>query len=267
MSDTPGAALHITSIPNLRDVGGYRTRDGSAVRFESLYRSTDLSRVKDIDVEALAALGIRAVYDLRTAAERDAAPNKLPEGARSLALDVLADKGLRSIPAQMLAVIADPTIAERELGGGRAVEYFIGSYRDFVLMPSAVASYRSLFDALSAQENLPALVHCTTGKDRTGWAVASLLLLLGVGEEDVFRDYLLTNELLLPALAPVFEGFAAVGGDPALLEPVLGVRREYLEASLKTMRENFGSIESYFAEGLGLDARVQTRLRDRLLAD
>jgi protein-tyrosine phosphatase len=110
-------------------------------------------------------------------------------------------------------------------------------------------------------------VHCTTGKDRTGWATAALLLLLGVSEEDVFDDYLLTNELLLPSFAGVFEKFTDAGGDPSLLEPVLGVRRQYLEVSLATMRTSFGTIEGYFSDGLGLDAERQALLRERMTAE
>ncbi|QYB03598.1 tyrosine-protein phosphatase [Rhodococcus sp. USK10] len=259
--------IPLTSVPNLRDVGGYRTADGAKVRTGVFYRSTDLSRVADTDMPALDGLGIRMVYDLRTADERAAAPDILPNGARAVALDVLADKGIRSIPAQMLQVIADPMIAERELGGGRAIEYFEGSYRDFVEMPSAVSSYRELFGGLATNGNTPALVHCTTGKDRTGWATAALLLLLGVAEDDVFHDYLLTNELLLPAFAGVFEKFVDAGGDPALLEPVLGVREQYLQVSLAAMREQYGTIERYFSDGLGLDAGVQTLLRECMIAD
>ncbi|MFZ2172642.1 MAG: tyrosine-protein phosphatase [Rhodococcus sp. (in: high G+C Gram-positive bacteria)] len=260
-------SIPLTSVPNLRDVGGYPTEDGAKVRTGVYYRSTDLSRVTDVDVRLLQGLGIRTVYDLRTAGEREAAPDKVPAGARTVALDVLADKGMRSIPAQMLQVIADPMIAEHALGGGKAVEYFEGSYRDFVLMPSAIASYRMMFADLAEQNTTPALVHCTTGKDRTGWATAALLLLLGVPEDDVFRDYLLTNELLLPTFTKVFEKFAAQGGDPALLEPVLGVRRHYLEVSLAVMRAEFGTVENYFTAGLGLDIGIQAALRERMITD
>ncbi|AOW92195.1 protein-tyrosine-phosphatase [Rhodococcus sp. WMMA185] len=259
--------IPLTSVPNLRDVGGIRTQDGAKVRSGVYYRSTDLSRLVDSDMAMLANLGIRTVYDLRTASEREAAPDVLPEGAHAVALDVLADKGIRSVPAKLLQVMTDPTIAERELGGGRAIEYFEGSYRDFVLMPSAVSSYRELFEGLASTGDTPVLVHCTTGKDRTGWATAALLLLLGVSEEDVFHDYLLTNELLLPALSGVFEAFVEAGGDRELLEPVLGVRRQYLEVSLAAVRERHGTIENYFSDGLGLDSRVQALLRERMIAD
>uniref|UniRef100_UPI0025B8139D tyrosine-protein phosphatase n=1 Tax=Brevibacterium sp. TaxID=1701 RepID=UPI0025B8139D len=108
------------------------------------------------------------------------------------------------------------------------------------------------------------LFHCTTGKDRTGWAAAAALLLLGVDEEDVFADYLLTNRDLLPAFQGLFEQFTAAGGDPEILKPVLGVDPSYLHAALDEMRRHFGSIHGYFSDGLGLDAQAQGELRAAL---
>jgi len=86
-------------------------------------------------------------------------------------------------------------------------------------------------------------------------------MLVGVSDEDVMREYLLTNEQLVPAMQPVFDRFQAAGGDPDLLRPVIGVQKEYLEASLDEMRRSYGSIEGYFTDGLHLDAGVQHALR------
>ena len=111
----------------------------------------------------------------------------------------------------------------------------------------------------------PALFHCTTGKDRTGWAAAAILTLLGVSEEDVLTDYMITNRDLLPALEPYFDRFAAAGGDPALLRPVLGVEGD-LRAAFDEMQTRFGSIESYFSDGLGIDDDGQRAVRAILVA-
>ncbi|MFD4366271.1 tyrosine-protein phosphatase [Rhodococcus sp. NPDC058521] len=270
--EQPEWARHfaLESVPNFRDIGGYGAHGGGVVRTGAVFRSTDLSRLSDEDSAALARLDIRTVYDLRSVAERDRAPDRLPPGSSALALDVLRDRGGSAITAQMLRVIEDPMIAETELGGGRAARYFESSYRDFVTMPSAVAAYRTMFAGLVGDEEgepLPALVHCTTGKDRTGWATAALHLLLGVSEEHVFDDYLSTNGYLLPALSVVFETFESQGGDPSLLEPVLGVQRSYLESALAVMEENFGAVENYFAEGLGIDDKAQAQLRELLITD
>ncbi|MGW5075689.1 tyrosine-protein phosphatase [Rhodococcus sp. NPDC004095] len=262
-----GSPIPVASVPNLRDAGGYRTTDGAVVRSGRVYRSTDLGAVADSDRSALDALGVATVFDLRTLAEREHRPDRVPTGAKEVALDVLADRDPSAAPAMMQKLIGDPVLAEQLLGGdtGGTNSHLLGSYREFVSMPSAVAAYRALYTDLARREDTPVLIHCTTGKDRTGWAVAALLLVLGVDENQVFEEYLLTNEQLLPALAPVFDRFRSAGGNPDILLPLLGVRREYLEAALDQMHTDFGDIEGYFVRGLGLGTEDVDALRARLL--
>ncbi|OOL31451.1 protein tyrosine phosphatase [Rhodococcus rhodochrous] len=257
--------LEATSIPNLRDVGGYATRDGASVRRGIVFRSTDLSRVTDADARVLSGLGLATVVDLRTEPERQAAPDRLPEGVRTLALDVLADREHGSIAAHMKELLTDAAFAREVLGDGRGAEYLRGSYRDFVLLPSARAAYRTLLQTLLAGDADPVLVHCTTGKDRTGWASAVLLLALGVDEDTVFEDYLLTNERLLPVFAPVLEALTAKGVPRGDLESVLGVRAEYLATALAAAEETFGSFDRYLSDALGLTDSGRALLRQRLL--
>lgn len=260
----PGQRIDIPAVPNLRDIGGYPTATGGRVRRGQLYRSTDLTHLQGEDLERFAALGIRVVFDLRTAEERSAEPDVVPEGTEVLVCDVLQDrKG--AAPAQVLQALGDPATAARLFGDGRSVQMFEGGYREIVSLPSALAAYRAFFTTMAEESSRPALFHCTTGKDRTGWAAAATLLLLGVSERDVFHDYELTNRDLLPALKPVFEHFRAAGGDPALLEPVFGVQADYLRAALDEMDRRFGSIESYFADGLGIGAGGQQRIRAALV--
>jgi len=256
--------IEIASVPNLRDLGGHRSVDGRVVRSGLLYRSTELSKLRGDDLAAFAALGIRSVYDLRTAAERSAQPDRLPEGTELVVVDVL--QGLPGVaPAQVLQLLSDPKAALEAFGSGRAVTIFENAYREIVRLPSALDGYRVLFSDVADESNRPALFHCTTGKDRTGWAAAALLLLLGVPLDDVMDDFLLSSRYLLAAYQPVLDRFRELGGDPELLMPVIGVRRQYLEAALDEMRSRFGSIEDYFETGLGLDARVQAALAAALL--
>lgn len=254
----------IATLLNLRDLGGWRTAGGRTVRRGVLYRSAAPDRLDDTGLRDLAALRIRTVIDLRTGAERIAAPDRVPDGAVVVALDVLADE-TRAVPAHLAELFADPATIGEHLGDGRAEALFVAAYRSFVTLPSARASYRALFTRLADDHGLPALVHCTTGKDRTGWGVAALLTWLGVSESDVLAEYLRTNELLLPALQPVFQRFAAVGADTEILEAVLGVRQAYLEAALEEMHALFGSVQGYVTDGLGLDQDVQAAVRATLL--
>ncbi len=259
-----GSGLSLATVGNLRDVGGWSVRGGGQVAPGLVYRSTDLSRLAEPDLSTFAALGIRTVFDLRTAAERLAAPDVLPLGAGYRALDVLADSTM-SIPANLAGLLADPPAATRALRGEGVGALFDLAYREIVTLRSARRGYRHLFRDLAAPQVGPALVHCTAGKDRTGWAVAVLLLLLGVSEEDVLAEYLRTNEFLLPVLTPILDQFEAAGGDPTVLSPVLGVAPGYLEAGFDEVRQQYGSMDAYVAHGLRLDADTINGLRRNLL--
>lgn len=258
MAATP--ELRISTLPNLRDVGGLPTVGGGRVRTGVLFRSTDLSRLDDDGAAALAGLGIRTVFDLRTEGERTGRPDRLPPGAEHVVLDVLRDSRAMT-PADMEPVLADPANAAAVLGDGRAERFFVDAYGEFVDLPSARAAYATLFTELARPRRLPALVHCTTGKDRTGWAVAALLLALGVPEELVLEEYLRSGPAMGALFAPHLAAFAAIGGDPELLRPLVEVRPAYLGAALDAVRARHGSLDAYLADGLGVDAETRAALR------
>ena len=158
-----------------------------------------------------------------------------------------------------------PKKANVVLGGGKIEAMFMQVYRAFITLPSAKQSYRTLFLDLTNPQMAPGVFHCTTGKDRTGWAAAALLTLLGVPKETVMADYMRTNDYTLPQVQHAIDAFVAGGGDRAIALAVLGVKPEYLEASLDEMQKQYGSIEKYFSAGLGIDAAGQQALRERFL--
>jgi protein-tyrosine phosphatase len=260
----PGTSLGVASVPNLRDVGGYATADGSVVRRGVAYRSNELNPVNAGDMEKIAALGLKNDFDLRTASERQAKPDELPPGVKNVWLNVLADaKGLS--PAEVERLLGDPKSANKVLGDGKAATAFVKTYRDFITLASANAAFRQLFLELGETNQIPSLYHCTTGKDRTGWASAALLTLLGVPEDKVYEDFLRSNEYILPAYKTYIEHFVAAGGDPSIPQALLGVKAEYLRASFDQVNTQYGSIEKYFEKGLGINAAGQQKLRERFL--
>jgi protein-tyrosine phosphatase len=176
----------------------------------------ELDHLGGEDLGAFGRLGIRTVFDMRTESERAAQPDVIPEGTEQLVCDMLKDSQSRPHP------------------------------RSYSRSPRS----RDRAGHARRRQGCRAVRAGPTG--RSGWAAAATLLLLGVSQDDVFSDYELTNRDLVPALKPVLEYFRAVGGDPDLLKPVLGVDPDYLRASLDEMHQHFGSIDSYFADGLGL---------------
>jgi protein-tyrosine phosphatase len=259
-----GHALDIPTVPNLRDMGGYKTRDGATVACGLVYRSDTFHPMSAEDIEKLARLGLKNDYDLRTSAEVKVKPDQVPSGVQYHMLNVLAD-AKSAAPAQLEALMHQPKKANAALAGGKVEALFIEGYREFVSLPSARQSYRTLFRSLGDPQNLPAVFHCTTGKDRTGWAAAALLTLLGVPEETVMADFMRSNDNTLPQFKHAIESFAAAGGERDIPVAIFGVKRAYLEASFSEMRKHYGTIENYFAKGLGIDAAGQEALRDILL--
>ncbi|GAA3370716.1 tyrosine-protein phosphatase [Streptomyces sannanensis] len=263
-------AIPATTVANVRDLGGTALPRGRSVRPGLVFRSGRLDRLDPAADPAFAALGLRTIIDLRTAPERSEHPDRIPDGVRLIVADVLADtvtSGAMSAAARLKQVLADPAVTEQRLGGGKAQELFKETYRSFVTSDSAQSAYRVLLTELAEPDAGPLLVHCTAGKDRTGWAVAVLLTLLGADKKTIEREYLIVNAAVRQAFAPLVEGFIAQGGDPETALAVIGVVPEYLAAGLAEVDTRYGSMEKYVREGLGVPDAAVERIRTRLVTD
>jgi protein-tyrosine phosphatase len=260
----PGQSLGIVSIPNLRDMGGYKTTNGSTIVKGLVYRSNQLYNISPNDMLLLANLNLKNAFDLRTISEREAMPDELPDGVNNVWLDVLADDPT-SGPANLIELLQDPQQANIDLGNGQVEDKFMDAYRQFITLESADTAFRKLFRSLGDKTELPALFHCTTGKDRTGWAAAALLTLIGVPEKVVMEDYLRSNEYILPMYEAYIQHFVDEGGDRSIPEAIFGVKEEYLNAAFDKMNTKYGSIEKYFSDGLGISVEQQTALRNLYL--
>ncbi len=252
--------LPVEGANNFRDLGGYATRDGRRVRWGLLYRSDHLADLSERGLRYLEHLGVRLLCDFRGPGEREEDPNRLPaeNGPRTVELSI-ADESFdpdelrrRILSGDLADVALDQILVE----GNRK---FATVYRD---------RYRTLFELLKHAGNLPLLIHCTAGKDRTGFAAALILFALGVPEETVFRDFLLSNvyradhtEKTLTALRYL----SLFRTDPEDVRPLLEVRREYLQAAFDAIRSEYASLDHYLRDGLGLSDTERVALKARLL--
>ena len=255
-------SLHLASAPNFRDAGGYRTADGKWVRMGLLYRSDQLDRLSPADLATLHGDGIHLICDLRTDVERKQGMDRLPDGALAMIADVAGGDSASSGIAKLLSGGGNP---ETVLGNGRGVQFMIDANRQFVESATAKAAYKALFERLADPKMLPATFHCTAGKDRTGWAEAVFLSIMGVPRDVIMKDYLLSNDYLK---AKNDKMLAMLKGriDPALLEPLLGVRPEYLQAGFDAADKDYGSMDGYVRNGLGLSDDTVRALRAEFLA-
>ncbi len=250
--------------PNFRDIGGHRVPGGLRVRRGLLYRSAVPGDPDAGTARWLADLGIRTVFDLRTRTEREHGPSVLPVGAQRIVIDVLADAG-EADPGGMFQLLRDPPRASAMLGNDGAQRFFLAAYRDMVRLPRARTAFGDLYRHLADASLRPALLHCMTGKDRTGWAVAVLLTFLGVPSDAVLEDYLRSDAEIRTAYGHIIDDFVARGGDRHVIEPLMGVRTSFLEAAFDEMATLHGSVAVYLEEGLGLDEAVLEALRQAFL--
>ncbi len=252
MTDAPTELLRLASADNFRDVAGpgYRTRDGGRVRRGVYYRSNEL-QLSDADAAALGRLGVAAVHDLRSAPEIEAHPDVDIPGA------TWHHVAVSGIPMEMVDGLADTAAATRVMHE---------VYEGFVRSDAARSSYATLLTAL-AEGPGPQLFHCTAGKDRTGWAAALLLEVAGVDRDTIVADYLLTNEVS----SATREKYLALVGEHlgpdkvAVYEPTMVVEPSYLQAGYDAVDADFGSLDGYLRDGLGLSADVIGKLRARLV--
>jgi protein-tyrosine phosphatase len=262
----PGVSLGIQSLTNLRDMGGYKTIHNQTIAYGKLYRSNQLANISTTDMQKLAELKLKNSFDMRSTPERDAFPEELPEGVKYNIIDVFADTANTSLINTEL-IFNDPEFANATFGNGVAEQIAIAAYRIIISKPTADSGFSILFNALCMEEELPALFHCTTGKDRTGWVAAAFLSLMEVPEESIYENYLLSNDYILPKYKTTTDAFLAGGGQEHLIVAILGVKREYLEATFNEMTSRYGTIENYFTTALKIDSEKQQVLKDRFLVD
>jgi len=251
----------IRTISNFRDVGGSPTRDGRRVRTGRLFRSGHLGGASDEDLARLAGFGIRTVIDFRGAQDEDAdGPGRLPPGARRVNIPMSDPASASDI--RDLLYRSDAAGLERILGGGGAERLMCQAAAG--LVTERCAEFGALLRGLAALHPLPALMHCSAGKDRTGWAASLVLLVLGVDEDDVIEHYLLSNVHRREENEQLLANPRA-GMDPEWIRPFLEVRAEYARAALAAANERFGSFDAYVEVGLGIDAPTLVQLRSQLL--
>jgi protein-tyrosine phosphatase len=255
--------LSIKNLPNGRDIGGLPAGGGKSTRTERLYRSGAVSG--PTEAAAIADLGIRSVYDLRTHTERESRPDHLPDTANLVVADVLADDP-GSGAASLGRIARMAASGDREqMQTAELQETFSTGYRSFVSLPSAQAASLHLLSALASSTGAPILVHCTAGKDRTGWLIALTLMAVGVSEDEVMGDYLASAEPVWEMFAPFRDDFQRNGGDIDTMRIALGVFPEYLAAALDELHSSYGSIDDYLVSGLGLTASQRQKLSENLL--
>jgi protein-tyrosine phosphatase len=237
------------AIYNFRDFGGYQTQNGTRLKRGLLFRSGDLSGATDADLDRLSSLGIKTVCDLRSESERQRQPDRVPEAKPftffNIPMRPIVDYHARSL-RRLFSLM---------FGRERSMNYVAESYKAYSeYATSYLPQLKALFQHISNPENLPVLIHCSAGKDRTGVVSSLIQLVLGVSAEIAMNDYLKTNGLLDAYTAEIYRKLSKLAyfGVPwKMYIPLFEARSDYLNAALTQVKEEFGAIDKWFQQGLG----------------
>lgn len=235
---------------NFRDLGGYETHDGSRVRWKTLYRADTLHRLDGRDLDLFLELGLRTIIDLRSQHELDDHGRLRHDGALVVHHVPMIDV----VGGPRRPVETAPDASPRSVGEG------------YISM--ADEGRRAIGDAVGLLADpgaLPAVFHCTAGKDRTGILAAIVLGAIGVRDDDIVHDYMMTGEsraarsAYLQVHEPDYYEFLA--GLPATVREM---HPEAIPTLLAWIRAEHGSVPAFLlASGVAEDTLAA--LRENLL--
>jgi|SRR6185312_1655347 len=245
MTELHPRRLNLEGASNFRDLGGYRAGDNRSLRWRQIFRSNHLGHLTEADIRVVRGLGVKSAFDFRGVDERKVAACVIPEiNVHSLPIEPTVVAALRA------------KLQARSLSSADALEIMRESYRGYVR--TNTHSYRELFTQL-LEKREPVVIHCTAGKDRTGFACALVLHALGVPASVISEDYLLTNRFYRrdPNSAPDL---------PTDVRQAIGsVDSSFLAAGFDAVNAQYGDLEGYFRDGLGLGTVERTELKARYL--
>ena len=252
----PGTQLPFAGGNNFRELGGYHADEGKTIKWGQIYRGFPTGRLTtEADRARLDGLGLRLILDLRSGVEAAKLPDYVPDGARLVQIC-----GLRDATGQEIDF--SPNDIQRlvqNAPAGTNLTQLI--YRQ---MLTGNKAFKELFRALEAGET-PILFHCTAGKDRTGVAAMLILLALGASDETICADYARTNLCRAAEIEKAMADHAAeIAADPAQRmrwQSSAGVDPETAPFVLRTIRQDYGSAESYLEAEYGLTPARLMRLR------
>ena len=232
---------------NVRDLGGYRTANGSTTRWRSLLRADALHELTEGDVETLLKLGLRTVIDLRSDKEIAVQPS------------VFATRQeVRYHHISLFDRLAPVDVMFRERGLIDLSERYIAALD--VCHPALLRVANTIADA----DDGVVLFNCTAGKDRTGIVAAMLLSIAGVSADDIAGDYALTAEIAAPLMQRLKEGAIRRGLEEAAAARLLSSERSAMELFLRHVEERHGGFLGYL-EPEQRQPELAARLESRVL--
>lgn len=252
---------------NMRDLGGYETADGQTLKWGEVFRSGEFPHLTDEDVAKLDGLEVRTVVNFLLPQEIEATGrDRLPDGVREIAEPI---QGERASELTML------TKAAIKSGEFEKLPPEMNSEFHRLLLDEGKDQYAALLRYAADPANRPLVFHCSHGVHRTGTATAILMSALGVPWEVIREDYLLTNEYRAEEVTATLDkirhlvaekrGVAPEEIDMTNVEAFYVLDGSYIDGALEQAVAEYGSMDAYIREGLGITEDEIGMLKSQLL--
>jgi protein-tyrosine phosphatase len=240
----PRRHLPLEGTHNVRDLGGYATHDDRVTRWHRLFRADSLHRLPSTAQTELLSHGVRTVIDLRRTDEVKAAPNVFATA--------------QQVRYHHVSLLHDTPPAT-----DRRPQPLVTMYQ--CILDERQAQVRKVLRALAAPAGVPAIFHCTAGKDRTGVISALALGIAGVPADTIIADYALTATHLGEAFfAETRQRVLQRGQNWQEYQPLLGCPPEYMRTTLTYIETHYGGIAAY-VRAIGLSSEEIAQLRTALV--
>jgi protein-tyrosine phosphatase len=250
----------LQGVENFRDFGDYAAGEGR-LKTGVLFRAAHQAEATDQDLVVMAGLNIATIVDLRRPNERQRDPSRRWEGFDAEVID--NDLGVTGEDPWHTFLRGSDLSVESIRG------YLVEYYRRAPFNERHLDLFRRCFHALAAARG-PVLIHCAAGKDRTGLLAALIHHLAGVADDDIVDDYLLTNNEERfarrgPKMADRLEAELGRRPSDAAMRAALGVEADYLATAIAEMKAQYGSLDAYLEQAIGLDAAGREAVRAHIL--
>ncbi|MDR0879794.1 MAG: tyrosine-protein phosphatase [Clostridioides sp.] len=243
---------------NFRDLGGIKTQDGRVVKKNLFYRSGSLENLSEEDIADMKKLKIRTVMDFRSDEEAKKHPTTMIEGIKDIRISAMSLEGFGNSKFGSVE-----EMIEKMFNNNGVYNILKEGYYD---LPVNNKAYKELVDIVKNKDRLPVLNHCSAGKDRTGVGSAIILMILGVSRENIYADYMKSNDFAQGEVdrfvkyKPEFKDV-----DREKLNHVFGVNEDYIGAAFKRIDDDYVSVEDYLFVEFGLDRAQLSKLRNQYL--